>query len=159
MNTIEQVLIALRRLIRATDLHSKYLMKTAGLTSPQLLILHAIKAKGDVTIGALAKDISISQATATVILDLLEKRGLISRERSIIDKRKVHAHLTDTGVSLLENAPTPLQAHFVSRFGSLPDWEQNMILSSLQRIVEMMDADHIDAAPVLHIGEIDKPVA
>jgi DNA-binding MarR family transcriptional regulator len=156
MDTIEQVLISLRRLIRATDLHSKQLVKTVGLTAPQLLLLQAISAKGQVTIGEIARDISLSQATVTNILDRLEKRGMIYRERSNHDKRKVHAHLTDKGAAILKDAPTPLQEHFVKQFRNLHDWEQNTILSSLQRIAQMMDAQHIDASPVLDIGDLDR---
>lgn len=153
---IEQVLISLRRLIQATDLHSKQLMKTTGLTAPQLLLLQAIKNKGEVTIGELAQEISLSQATVTNILDRLEKRGMIFRERSNNDRRKVHAYLTDHGRVLLKDAPTPLQNHFVNRFRNLHDWEQNMILAALQRVAQMMNAQHIDASPVLDIGALDR---
>lgn len=156
MDKIEEVLITLRRLIRATDLHSKQLVKTAGLTAPQLLLLQAIRGKGQVTIGALAKEISLSQATVTTILDRLEKRGLVYRERSSEDKRKVHAYLTDKGADIIRDAPTPLQEHFVRQFRDLRDWEQSMIISSLQRVALMMDAEHIDASPVLDIGDLDR---
>ncbi len=156
MDKIEEVLITLRRLIRATDLHSKQLVKTAGLTAPQLLLLQAIREQGQVTIGALAKEISLSQATVTTILDRLEKRGLVYRERSLEDKRKVHAHLTDKGAEIIRDAPTPLQEHFVKQFRDLREWEQSMIISALQRVALMMDAEHIDASPVLDVGELDR---
>jgi len=156
MDKIEEVLITLRRLIRATDLHSKQLVKTAGLTAPQLLLLQAIREKGQVTIGALAKEISLSQATVTTILDRLEKRGLVYRERSSEDKRKVHAYLTDKGMDFIRDAPTPLQEHFVRQFRDLREWEQSMIISSLQRVALMMDAEHIDASPVLDVGDLDR---
>ena len=42
MNSIEEVLVALRRVIRATDLHSKHLAKTTGLTAPQMLLLQIL---------------------------------------------------------------------------------------------------------------------
>lgn len=156
MDKIEEVLTTLRRLIRATDLHSKQLVKTAGLTAPQLLLLQAIREKGQVTIGALAREISLSQATVTTILDRLEKRGMVYRERSSQDKRKVHAYLTDKGMDILRDAPTPLQDHFVRQFRDLREWEQSMIISSLQRVALMMDAEHIDASPVLDIGDLDR---
>ncbi|WP_237067052.1 MarR family winged helix-turn-helix transcriptional regulator [Microbulbifer guangxiensis] len=159
MDKIEEVLITLRRLIRATDLHSKQLVKTAGLTAPQLLLLQAIREKGQVTIGALAKEISLSQATVTTILDRLEKRGLVYRERSSEDKRKVHAYLTEKGMDFIRDAPTPLQEHFVRQFRDLRDWEQSMIISSLQRVALMMDAEHIDASPVLDVGDLTRKVS
>ncbi|HEY9034939.1 MAG TPA: MarR family transcriptional regulator [Pseudomonadales bacterium] len=156
MSHYQDVLVALRRVIRATDLHSRQLVKTSGLTAPQLLLLQAIRDKGAVTIGALAREISLSQATVTTILDRLEKRGLVARERSSTDKRKVHATLTEAGCEALQNAPMPLQEHFVRQFRNLPDAEQLAIVAAVQKIASMMDADDIDASPFLDIGVLDR---
>ena len=156
MKNIDEVLIALRRVIRATDLHSKYLSKTTGLTAPQILLLKTIRSQGETTIGKLADHMSLSQATVTTILDRLEKRGLVYRERSKEDKRKVHAHLTESGIHTLQAAPMPLHDQFARQFADLQDWEQSMIISSLQRVAHMMDAEHIDASPVLDIGVLDR---
>jgi len=152
----EHVLVALRRVIRATDLHSKRLSKNAGLTGPQLLIMRTIRTLGEVTIGTIADKVSLSQATVTTILDRLELRQLVYRVRSTQDKRKVHAHLTDSGADLLSRAPNPLQEDFIKKFQNLHEWEQNMILASLQRVANMMDADDIDASPVLDVGPVLK---
>lgn len=144
LNHIEEVLVALRRVIRATDLHSKYLAKTTTLTAPQILLLQTLRDKGQLTIGEIATDMSLSQATVTTILDRLEKRELVYRLRSQSDKRKVHAYLTDPAMVLLKNAPIPLQDRFTREFSQLQEWEQTMIISSLKRVAQMMDAQHID---------------
>ena len=146
----------MRRVIRATDLHSRHLVKTTGLTAPQILLLQTIRNKGEVTIGELASEISLSQATVTTILDRLEKRDLVFRVRSKEDKRKVHAYLTDQAVETLKEAPIPLQDHFAREFSGLKVWEQTMIIASLQRIAHMMDAQDIDASPVLDVGLLDR---
>ena len=156
MRKFEEVLIALRRVIRATDLHSRHLSKTVGLTAPQLLIMQTIRELGEVKISAIARRVSLSQATVTTILDRLENRKLVYRERNEEDKRKVHAHLTPAGEALLEQAPMTLQSEFTQRFEQLPNWEQSMIVSALQRVAEMMDAQDIDASPVLDVGAIDR---
>ena len=156
MNNYEEVLVALRRVIRATDLHSKRLSKHAGLTGPQLLIMRSIRDLGEVTIGTIADKVSLSQATVTTILDRLEPRKLVYRVRSTQDKRKVHAHLTSEGAEILSRAPNPLQEDFTRKFQSLAEWEQTMILASLQRVANMMDADDIDAAPMLTVGSVLK---
>lgn len=156
LNHIEEVLIALRRVIRATDLHSKYLAKTTSLTAPQILLLQILRDKGQITIGELAQELSLSQATVTTILDRLEKRNLVYRQRSVTDKRKVHAFLTDDALEILKNAPIPLQEQFTRQFSDLQEWEQTMIISSLKRVAQMMDAQHIDASPVLDVGMLDR---
>src|SRR5690554_7088899 len=104
LGRIEEVLVALRRVIRATDMHSKYLAKTTGLTAPQILLLQTLRDRGQVTIGELAQDMSLSQATVTTILDRLEKRGLVYRQRSQSDRRKVHAYLTESATETLKSA-------------------------------------------------------
>lgn len=156
LNSIEEVLIALRRVIRATDLHSKHLAKTTGLTAPQILLMQTIRDGGDMTIGEVANKMSLSQATVTTIVDRLEKRQLVFRERSTEDKRKVHVYLTDEALHTLREAPIPLQDHFTRQFADLHEWEQTMIISSLQRVAQMMDAQHIDASPVLDVGVLDR---
>ena len=157
MTQIHDVLTALRRVIRAADIHSKRLTKTVGLTSPQLMLMQAISNnKEDCTIGALANQISLSQATVNNIVGRLESRGLIIRTRSEVDKRFVWLHLTEEGEKVLDQAPIPLQEQFVERFRKLESWEQNMILSSVQRLAAMMDADQIDASPFLDVGALDR---
>lgn len=151
-----EVLISLRRIIRATDMYSRHLSKVAGLTAPQLLVMQSIAQRGEMAMGQIADEVSLSQATITTILDRLEKRELIVRLRGSTDKRRVYARLTADGMALLEKAPTPLQEEFIDRFAELDDWEQSLIVSSLQRVAAMMNADDIDASPVLDLGAMDR---
>ena len=151
----EEVLIALRRIMRATDMHSKWLMKRVGLTVPQLMVLRAIESLGAVGIGSVAVEVSLSQATVTTILNRLERRGLVRRERSPTDKRIVNAFVTDAGRVLLQQAPTPIQDEFVDQFRQLPDYEQTLMVSAIQRVAHMMDAHDIDAAPMLDIAPVN----
>ncbi|QMV14362.1 MarR family winged helix-turn-helix transcriptional regulator [Vibrio spartinae] len=154
MEKHEEVLVAIRQIIRAIDLHSKKLSKIAGLTGPQLILMRSIEQLGEVTIRELSRNTNMSQATATTILDRLERNGYVRRVRSVTDKRKVHAHLTEFGLELLHKAPQPLQDNFVSQFQQLEEWEQTLLLSSIQRLSAMMKADNIDVAPMLEIGSI-----
>ncbi|MDY6982963.1 MAG: MarR family transcriptional regulator [Pseudomonadota bacterium] len=153
---ITDVLVALRRVIRATDLHSRELVRSSGLTAPQLLLLQTVKNKGEATVGALAQEMSLSQATVTSILDRMEARKYVMRKKTAADRRKVYITLTALGKTAIRNAPVPLQESFVEQFSKLPDWEQNMIISALQRIACMMDAQNLDAAPVLDVGTLDR---
>lgn len=97
----DAVLVAIRKIIRASDLHSNHMRRSTGLTSPQLLLLKAMQANPDASVGQLSEQISLSQATVTTVLDRLEMDGLAIRERSTTDRRKVHARLTEKGNSAL----------------------------------------------------------
>ncbi|MCW8888100.1 MAG: MarR family transcriptional regulator [Gammaproteobacteria bacterium] len=149
METHDQVLVSLRQIIRAIDLHSKHLERESGLTGPQLLVMQSISQIDLVTAGQIAREVNLSQATVTTILDRLEKKAYVTRERSQEDKRKVLLCLTEAGELILKQAPTLLQESFIDNFGGLEDWEQNLILSSLQRVADMMQAGNLDAAPLL----------
>lgn len=145
----DNVMIAIRKIIQAIDMNSKQLVKRVGLTGPQLVILHEIESCAEMTAGEIARAVSLSQSTVTGILDRLEKRQLISRRRSDGDKRRIMVSITDNGTRILEEAPPLMQETFVERFSSLQEWEQSMILSSIQRLVSLMDAKSIEAAPFL----------
>ncbi|MBW9264974.1 MAG: MarR family transcriptional regulator [Candidatus Thiodiazotropha sp. (ex. Lucinisca nassula)] len=149
----DQVIVALRRVIRAVDLHSRTLVESHGLTGPQALILKALQ-NGSLPAGELATQVSLSQGTVTDILNRLEKRGLIRRNRDTEDRRRVLVEATDAALTLLEQSPPLLQESFAERFSNLQDWEQTQLLASLQRIAAMMDAEDIDAAPVLSSGSV-----
>lgn len=98
MDKHEEVLVALRQIIRAIDLHSRQLSKVSGLTGPQLLLLQAIGSNNDISMRRLAQATHMSQATATTIIDRLVQKDLVRRERSQTDKRKVYAVLTEEGI-------------------------------------------------------------
>ncbi len=149
METYDQVLVSLRQIIRKIDLYSKKLERESGLTGPQLLVMQHIVTQDEMTSGVIAREISLSQATVTSILDRLERKELLKRERCHSDKRKVILSLTKKGSKSLENAPTLMQESFINAFNQLETWEQSLILSSLQRLSYMMNATDLDAAPLL----------
>ncbi|MBF0256869.1 MAG: MarR family transcriptional regulator [Gammaproteobacteria bacterium] len=152
--TQDQVLIALRQIMRAVDLHSRQLLHSHKLTGPQALILRVLLRSSQLTLGQLARQVSLSPATVTDVINRLETRGLVVRVRSTHDKRQVFVTATEAAAALLADEVPLLQDRFVARFQQLQTWEQMLLLSSLQRIASMMDASDIDAAPVLAGGSL-----
>ena len=152
----DNVLIAIRKIIQSIDLNSRSLVKRVGLTGPQLVILQEVGNSGEVSVGEVARAISLSQGTVTDIVERMEKRGLVARRRSDYDRRRVLVHATESGKQLLEKATPRMQESFVWQFNSLQDWEQAMILSSLQRLVSIMGAKAIKAEPILITGLIEE---
>jgi len=156
MEKSQDALVLLRQIIRATDLHDKHLSRLTGLTMPQLMTMQTLRISGSLTIGMLAREMNLAQATVTSIIDRLERKGLVRRERSHIDKRKVLACPTETGLELLKSAPATLQDTFIREFEDMHDWEQSMIVASLERVSHILGAHHLDAAPMLDIGALDR---
>jgi DNA-binding MarR family transcriptional regulator len=148
-NVYEGVLVTLRQIMRAIDLHSRRLVHDHGLTGPQLVLIRELGRADVLSVGELARRVSLSQGTVTGVLDRLEKRGLVERSRSDSDRRRVLVRLTEAGFSVLGEAPSLLQDEFVARFQMLAAWEQTLILSSLQRVASMMGAEDLEAESLL----------
>lgn len=155
MEKHEELLVAIRQIIRAIDLRSKKLSKAVGITGPQLLVLQEVSAQPAVTSKQVADSINLSQATVTSILDRLEAKELLVRKRDSDDRRKVSLYLTDLGQSTLKDAPRAMEDTFIEKFESIETWEQSLILSSVQRVASMMNAEDLDAAPILRLGDIE----
>lgn len=153
MTHSQDVLRALRRILRATDLHSGKLLRQTGLTATQLQVLHTLGG-GGLTAGELARQLCISQATLSAVLERLEARALLARQRQASDKRRVEVILTADGHAVLASTPNLLHADFLARFSALAEWEQLMILSGLHRVAELMNAADLDVAAVLEVSDL-----
>ncbi len=157
--TSEKVIITLRQIIRAIDIHSKYLYKCYGLSGPQLIILRELSGVPEISIGHLAKEISLSQATVTDILDRLQDKEFIIRQRDNYDKRRVFIKITEKGKIAIGKKLSLLNEDFTQKFNQLEDWEQTLILSSIQRIASMMEAEKLakkDLQKKLEKFKVDK---
>ncbi|MEL7129159.1 MAG: MarR family transcriptional regulator [Pseudomonadota bacterium] len=152
----EDALIALRQIQRKTELAAKRLAQMAGLTPSQLVVLQLLKERGEVSAGELSKLTQLKHATITSLVDKLVARGYVARCKWDTDKRKVWLSLTAAGEAGLSDAPDLLQQLFAARFDSLPDWHQAMLVSALERVSALLDAEDLDAAPVLDIGALDE---
>lgn len=151
----DDALRAIRRILRKTSEHSRQLSRQSGLTVPQVLCLrHIAEAREDeeVTVAMVSQAVQLAPATVSRILDRLEDAGLVLRERRSQDRRKVCLSLTELGRQEVEKLPPPLQQQFVERLLALPPDEQRRLLGALEKVVEMMEATGLDAAPVLEPG-------
>ncbi len=153
----DQIVASIRRIIRAIDLQSRRLQDRYKLTGPQLATLREARKLGRPSISALARAVHLSQPTVSGIVSRLERRGLVVRNRSEGDKRSVVIEVTDEGQDVLDEAPSLLQERFRAELAHLEDWERHWMLSALERIASMMDAEGIDAAPILETGPVAPP--
>lgn len=149
-----KIIQALRRIMRAVDIHSRKLSLDYNITGPQLITLMSVAEKGPLTLAAIARDIHLSASTLVGIVDRLEEKGFVKRERSAKDRRQVNISVTEEGRRFVSRAPSPLQETLIEAFNELAVDEQATIAHSLQRIVELMEARELDAAPILQTGKI-----
>ncbi|WP_303720209.1 MarR family winged helix-turn-helix transcriptional regulator [Malonomonas rubra] len=145
---------ALRRIIRAVDIHSHKLSTQHKITGPQLTCLLTIKAEGPLTSANLAKKVYLSPSTVVGIIDRLEEKKLVSRNRDSKDRRLVYISITPEGQKLVVAAPSLLQDTLSNALAELPEIEQVSITLAMEKLVDLMEAGHIGAAPVLETGSL-----
>jgi DNA-binding MarR family transcriptional regulator len=144
-----RVLTAIRRVIRSVDKYSRKIYTELGLTTPQLLCLDALLKNDHIITKELAKNINLSESTVIGIVDRLEAKQYLTRERSKEDRRKVYLSLTNAGRGILSETPSLLQDKFSAALSELNNVELETITTSLEKVVEMMDAENLDASPNL----------
>lgn len=153
----DEVLISLRRIVRAVDYQSRQLVRSHGLTSPQTLILKELMQIEEATVGQLADNVSLSKPTVTDILNRLERRGLVTRTRSDKDKRCIKVRVTPLARKKLADAPPLLQEEFTRQFSNLEKWEQFQLLGCLNRVAEMLHVRELEASPYLSGDPLSAP--
>ena len=153
MDRTDQSLIAIRRILRATEMYGRKLARAAGLTAVQLRVLQVISETGNATAKGISTRMGVSQATVTSLVDKLVQHGMVFREKSVTDRRQTNIFITDRGRATIDNAPDALQQRYVRKFETLEDWEQAQLVASLERVAAILDAGDLDASPVLDSGD------
>jgi DNA-binding MarR family transcriptional regulator len=106
------------------------------------------------TAGYVAGRMGITQATTTALLQKLESLGMIHKRRGEKDRRQVLLSLTEAGRKVLDIAPEGAHAQFHQQFSALHDWEQSMLIASLERVAAMLGDDDPAVAAVLDASEL-----
>lgn len=154
-----EVLRAVRRIARALALASRELAKRHSLTVPQLLCLRLLKDAVALSAGSIAAALSLSPQTVTGLLDRLEERGLVRRARSEADRRQVLVSLTSRGEEIVASEAPTLQDRFVARLNYLSPARRRALRRALATVVRLLEADTLDAAPLLAYGHSLDPSA
>jgi DNA-binding MarR family transcriptional regulator len=89
---------------------SKRMEVTHGLTGPQRLILRLVRERPDLTARELAGLLYLHASTVTGILQRLELKGLVVRERDAADNRRVKLRVPAAAVSLIDRREGTIEA-------------------------------------------------
>src|SRR3954451_6560148 len=99
-----RALAAYINLLRATNTVSSQAMKSLdahGLTPSQFAVLEALYHVGPMCLSDLARKILRTSGNLTMVVDNLEKSGMVKRVPSAEDRRYVRAEITDSGRRLI----------------------------------------------------------
>lgn len=158
MDRTDQSLIAIRRILRSTEMYAHALAKAAGLTPAQIRVLQIVAKTGQATPTEISRRMRVSPPTMTSLIGRLVAKGMVERRPSDVDRRQTNVVVTELGLASVRKAPDPLQQKYVSQFEALESWEQGMIVAALERVAAMLDTTSMDAAPVLDARTLDDDV-
>ena len=131
----QTILKNLRIIFRSSQAHSRWVEKESGLSAAQLWMMWELFNDPGLTVSGLAKVLSIHQSTCSNLLDKIQKKELIFRDRSSTDQRVVRLYLTDKGTEILARAPRPAQGTLADVLLRLPDDALQELESGLDKFV------------------------
>jgi len=140
---ISEIMQSLRRIFKAIQDYSHEVSDKFGITGPQLWALKTISQNEKLCLGELSKWMYLHPSTITGVVDRLEKKGYMLRDRGQEDRRVVKVQLTAKGKRLVKKAPNPVQGKMIYGLRKLNRGELNSIYHSVQKLVEIMEAQNL----------------
>jgi DNA-binding MarR family transcriptional regulator len=142
---ITDIMQSLRRIFTAIQDYSYDVSEKFGTTGPQLWGLKTISQNESLSLGELARRMYLHPSTITGLIDRLEKKGLVERDRDQTDRRVIKLGLTSKGKGLVRRAPNPIQGKMIYGLRRLKRKELNSIYHSVQKLVEVMEVQDVKA--------------
>ena len=142
-SSVECIVNNIRRVFQAFNDYSKRANMEAGLTGPQLWAIKIISENAPLRVCDLAALMFVRPGTVVGILDRLEKKGLVTRIRSQLDRRAVMIDLSVQGKELVSGAPGVIQGDLIRGLETLPDEELRDIDASMAKLVGILGVQQL----------------
>lgn len=150
-----EILIHIRKIVRALNLESKRIQKEFGVSIPQLLCLGYLSECKDykATHKDVAGFLNLNRSTVTGIISRLEKKGLVARLPKMGDRRVTYITLTSAGFKMLDNSPKLMHERLAATLPALPETELHNIDHSLRTLISCLGIEQTDASPLFTIDD------
>ena len=145
----------LRVIIKTAQEQFQFASETAGISGSQAWALAEIARAPGMIVSELGKAMAIHPSTTSNMLDKMQKRGLIRRERIDADQRVVRLYVTGDGEQVLARLPGPATGLLPDALAHLSDAELAQVNAALSLILEKMHRNDARAAftPLSHLLE------
>jgi DNA-binding MarR family transcriptional regulator len=141
--TIAETIQSLRRIFKAIQDYSHEVSQEFGITGPQLWALKTIYAEESLSLSELSRKMYLHPSTVTGVVDRLEKKGYVFRDRGQKDRRVVKVQLTPEGKELVKKAPNPIQGKMIYGLRGMKQRDLKRIHESVEKLVEMAEAKDV----------------
>jgi DNA-binding MarR family transcriptional regulator len=115
------VLDSVRLIVQTLRISSRAAERDVGVSAAQLFVLTKLAgAKKSLSVGELAEHTLTHQSSVSVVVQKLERQGLVARTRSEDDARRVELSLTSSARALLRKAPQAAQDKILNAVAAMP---------------------------------------
>jgi DNA-binding MarR family transcriptional regulator len=111
-----------------------------GVSMAQLHIMFTLQRSGDMTMSNLADVLNVSLSNATGLIDRLEERGYIARERVETDRRVVLVRVTPAGEQMLDEVDALSDALLRSVLERLPASQLKVVGHAISALRDAVDS-------------------
>ncbi len=137
-STVEEIDYLLRHTSYIVRRRGRDILSDFDITPPQFNALVTLIRHGDLTMGALCRRLYLASSTVTDLIDRMERDDLVERVRDDKDRRVIRLHVKPKGHQLLKKVMAARLRYLNKILDSLSDQQQEVLLSSLHRLYELM---------------------
>jgi DNA-binding MarR family transcriptional regulator len=127
---------ALRRIVRSLRIAERHSEAMLGVTTAQLFVLREVDRAGRITVSELARRTATAQSSVSEVLTRLGARGLVTRTRPPVDRRRTEIALSEAGHALLTRSRESVQERLVTAFQRLSVERQRVTAESMSTWIE-----------------------
>ena len=136
-----EIFLSLRNILNAVEIYSAKVKEQTGLSGSQLSCLLVLKNESPLPLSKLSRKVSLSPSMITTIVDQLEKKELVFRNRQSSDRRVIFIELTEKGKDLVKTAPPSFQARLMQGLRYLGEEEKKSLHECLNRLLAVIHSD------------------
>jgi DNA-binding MarR family transcriptional regulator len=111
------------------------------LSLPQFRTLIRLRWHPGVSISDIAEHLGLALSTTSQLVDGLVKRGYVTRESAVGDRRRMVVTLTDAGRAMLETVRAAAQARMAEQVAALTPEERQAVASAMAALSRIFQQD------------------
>lgn len=137
--SVLDTLAKFRLVINSTKRHYKWIEQQTGVNGALVWALWELHQSPGLKVSEIADAMAIHQSTASNLLDKLQDKGLVKRDRSTDDQRVVRLFLTRSGKALIARVPQPARGLLQEALFKLPSDSLQTLNRLLEQLLGEMD--------------------
>lgn len=143
-SVIQDLVRSVRRLVRAVYLDSQKMSKRYGLTEPQSAVLRNLYNNGPMSSADLSRTLFVTPSNITGIIDRLEKKRFVERNKKKDDRRVALITLTESGQELSRTLPDPIMKKLIAELADLELDHVQLLAMAMNQILNLIDTEEIE---------------